>query len=178
MIVRTNTAAELPAVLELVGAAFAEEPAVVDLVRELAADASFVPGLSLVAEDAGALVGYVLLTRAEVGESATGVLPVLILAPLGVSPSHQRQGIGSRLVEEALDRARDRGESAVLVLGDPAYYGRFGFRPAQPFGIDPPHLVEYAEAWMVLELAQGSLAGHTGVVRLGAPLEDPKYWQP
>lgn len=176
MIVRPHSPAELPEVLGLVGAAFVEEPAVVELVRDLASDTCFLPALSLVAEDAGELVGYVLLTRAEIGEEPTPGLPLLILAPLAVLPDRQRQGVGTRLVDEALSRARRLGEAAVLVLGDPAYYGRFGFKPASPLGIEPPHSVEYADAWMVLELAPGVLAGHTGVAKLGAPLDDPKYW--
>ena len=51
----------------------------------------------------------------------------LALAPVGVRPEHQGRGIGSALIREGLDRARDEGWTAVFVLGDPTYYQRFGF---------------------------------------------------
>jgi putative acetyltransferase len=176
MSVRPHTPEEWSQVLKVLADAFVEEPAVVDLVRDLAGDVGFVPELSLVAEDAEGVVGYVLLTRAEVARGSDGALEALVLAPLGVAPGRQRQGIGTRLVEEALIRARDRGESAVFVLGDPAFYARFGFEPASPRGLEPPHPVEYADAWMALELRPGALEGRHGVVAMARPLEDPKYW--
>lgn len=77
--------------------------------------------LSLVAEAAGTLLGHVALSPLR------GDLPgAVALAPLAVAPRAQRRGIGSALVRAALDRA---GEATVVVLGDPGYYGRFGFRP-------------------------------------------------
>lgn len=173
--IRTSRRDEFDAVLALVGEAFTEEPAVVDLVRELAADASFLPQLSLVAEDAGELVGYVLFTRAHVG-GPLDAPAIACLAPLAVRPSRQGAGVGSALVREGLERARAAGERAVVVLGDPDYYGRFGFGPAFAHGLTPPHPVEMPEAWMVLELQGDALAGAGGAVHFGDPLMDAKYW--
>jgi len=176
MKVRPHRPEEFADVLALIGEAFADELVVVDLVRDLVSDATFLPEFSLVADDDGELVGYVLLSRASVVAGRQAPTPVLALAPLGVRPARQRQGVGSALVAEALRRARERGERAVLVLGDPAYYGRFGFAPASPLGILPPHPIEYADAWMLTELIPGALESVSGTVRFDTPLGDPVYW--
>src|SRR4029453_13095308 len=90
---------------------------------------------ALVAEDEGEIVGYVMFSYAELAEGGR----VLMLSPLGVRPDRRRQGLGSRLVEEGLRRARERGEPVVIVEGDPRYYSRFGFRRASELGLDDPH---------------------------------------
>lgn len=99
--------------------------------------------LSLVADLGGAIVGHVLLSRLDSPEGA------LSLAPLAVLPSHQHLGIGSTLVESAIDLARKRGATAIFVLGDPAYYGRFGFsvESARPF--PSPYAGEHFMALML-----------------------------
>jgi putative acetyltransferase len=86
------------------------------------------------------------------------------LAPVAVLPSRQGQGIGTMLVEAGLERLRAAGAPAVVVVGDPHYYPRFGFVPASGFGLrweeDAPD-----EAVMALELSPGALAGVHGVLR-------------
>lgn len=90
------------------------------LVEGLRADGDVV--VALVAEDPlGAVIGHIVLSRLKSPPHA------LALAPLAVDPQHQRRGIGAALVREALRRAGAVGEAIVFVLGDPAYYGRFGF---------------------------------------------------
>jgi putative acetyltransferase len=173
--VRTAGPADLDAALDVVAAAFVEEPDVVDLVRDLAGAGAFDDGVALLAEDDGRPVGFVLITPAAVEGSA---VPLGCLAPLGVVPAYQKTGVGSALVREALASARERGTAAVLVLGHPAYYPRFGFVPAFARGMEPPVPVpdEHRDAWMVAELVDGALGGERGAVRLSAPLEDPQYW--
>ncbi len=89
---------------------------------------------ALVATVERSVVGHIAMSPLRIvapdGESAA-----LALAPLAVDPPHQRRGIGAALVRATLDRARTLGESLVFVLGDPAYYGRFGFtaKLARPF---------------------------------------------
>jgi predicted N-acetyltransferase YhbS len=78
-------------------------------------------------------VGHAQFSRAWVGES-----PVALLGPIGVHPESQRRGIGSALVRAGLGEAGRRGEPAVILLGDPAYYGRFGFVAASTFGLRNP----------------------------------------
>jgi putative acetyltransferase len=72
------------------------------------------------------------------------------LSPLSVAPSHQGRGIGSALTREALRLADEAGEPLVLILGNPAYYGRFGFEPAAPLGLEAP--ATYGNDWMAAKL--------------------------
>ena len=91
-------------------------------------------------------------------------MPAVGLAPLAVLPEHQRQGVGSQLVKAGLDACRSQGLFAVLVLGHPEYYTRFGFVPASTKGLQYEHAVP-PEAFMVLALQSGALAHERGVVR-------------
>jgi putative acetyltransferase len=106
------------------------EPRLVDALRS---DRGWIPALSLVAEVDRAVVGHVACTRATVSGR-----PVLGLGPLSVDPSWQRRGVGSALVHAVLGAADALGEPVVVLLGDPAYYHRFGFKLASEYGIDPP----------------------------------------
>jgi putative acetyltransferase len=100
------------------------------LVERLRADGDFV--LSLVAENEEGVAGYVGFPRLVLRLDQRNV-PVVGLAPIGVSPSLQRNGIGSALIRNGFARLRDRAERLVFVLGDPAYYGRFGFAVMEGF---------------------------------------------
>ena len=103
-----------------------------DLVKALKED--FHSEISLVAKDEGQIVGHVLLSRMKV-EGGGREFRALGLAPVAVLPDRQGKGVGSQLIEEALRRAEAQGEEMVFVLGEPDYYGRFGFEPsaAAPF---------------------------------------------
>lgn len=81
--------------------------------------------ISLVAEADGAVIGHVAISPVSVSDGASGWFG---LGPISVLPEHQRRGIGSRLMREALRLLRERGASGCVVLGEPEYYGRFGFR--------------------------------------------------
>lgn len=104
-----------------------------DLVVMLRKSDAFIPELSLVAEDEGNIIGYILFTKAKV-ESDT----VLVLAPLAVLPECQRQGVGSALIEQGHRIAKELGYQYSLVLGSEFYYPRFGYLPACQFGIEVP----------------------------------------
>lgn len=101
-----------------------------NVVGRLRADGDFV--LSLVAENGEDIAGYAGFPRLELRLNERNV-PVVGLAPVGVSPALQRQGIGGALIRDGLARLRDRAERLVFVLGDPAYYGRFGFTVMEGF---------------------------------------------
>ena len=118
------------------------------------------PYLSLVAELEGELIGHIVFTPVTL----EGVAGVMGLAPMAVRPDRQRSGIGSALVRAGLEHCNTQGASAVVVLGHPEYYPRFGFAPAARFGL----VSEYdapPEAFMALELEPGALAGARGTVR-------------
>lgn len=110
----------------------APDPAEAGLVGALRGGDAWIPTLSLVAEEHGAVVGHVCLTRAAVGP-----FPVLALGPLGVLRERQRDGIGGALVHAALGAADALDESLVGLLGSLDYYPRFGFAPAARYGIAP-----------------------------------------
>ncbi len=119
--------------------------------------------ISLVAAIGDRIVGHILFTPVEIGQPADSIVAAG-LAPMAVLPEHQRQGIGSQLVRAGLDACRRRGYRAVVVLGHPQYYPRFGFAPAGTRGLTcewsaPP------DAFMALELDAGALSGARGVVK-------------
>ena len=130
MRIRQELAADRDGSLEVEREAFGEpeEAAIVEVVRDL--EGSF----ALVAHDDDAIVGHVQMSRAWIGET-----PVLSLGPVGVLPARQGRGIGSALVQAALDASRERGETAVILLGSQAFYPRFGFRPGSTLGLRNPY---------------------------------------
>jgi putative acetyltransferase len=80
--------------------------------------------VSLVAECAGQVIGHVAVSPVDVGDGADGWFG---MGPVSVTPGHQGRGVGSRLVREALQQLRVLGASGCVLVGEPAYYGRFGF---------------------------------------------------
>lgn len=102
------------------------------LVVALRADSGWLPALSLVAVDAGAVVGHVVCTRGHVAGA-----PALGLAPIGVLPHRQRGGVGAALMHAVLGAADALDEQVVVLLGHLEYYPRFGFGPAAELGITP-----------------------------------------
>ena len=113
-----------------------------------------------VALDADELVGHILFSRLEVEIEGRAVRSAA-LAPMAVRLNRQRQGIGSRLVQDGLAELRRIGCEAVIVLGHPGYYPRFGFSAALAEKLDAPFR---GEAFMVLELTPGALRGYAGSV--------------
>jgi putative acetyltransferase len=134
-----------------------EEADLVDALRDQAA-----PVVSLVAEDAATIVGHILFTPVTLVDGPN--VPLLGLAPMAVSPGRQRQGIGSRLVLDGLERCRRAGAAAVVVVGHATYYPRFGFVPASRFGIGCEYDVP-DDVFLVRELHEGALRGISGTVR-------------
>ena len=113
--------------------------------------------VSLAALNDGHLVGHVLLSAMTLERADPEAGPRgLGLGPLAVLPERQRAGIGSRLVRAGLDAARRAGYDYVVLLGDPAYYSRFGFRPARAFGLSGDY--GDGEEFQALELTPGALA--------------------
>jgi putative acetyltransferase len=122
--VRPETAADAPTVRAVLQAAFAGD-AEADLVDQLRNERRLL--FALVAGNSGTeIVGYIGFVRLslEIGPASK---PAVGLAPLGVGPEAQRRGIGSALVRQGLKQAESRDEQIVFVLGDPAFYARFGF---------------------------------------------------
>ena len=131
-----------------------------DLVQTLHAAGAII--CSLVADEAGDVVGHILFSPATL-DSHSDSFPVAALGPMAVLPQRQNGGVGSALVRAGLEVARGAGYSLTIVLGHPGFYPRFGFRPSAPLGIrwdrDVPE-----EVFMVAELTPGALTGAQGVV--------------
>jgi putative acetyltransferase len=131
-----------------------------DLVDALRRDAG--PIISLVAEEDTNIVGHILFSPATlVGQPK---LTLMGLAPMAVVPARQRQGIGSRLVVEGLERCRRAKVAAVVVLGHAEYYPRFGFIPASRLSLRCEYDVP-ENVFMVRELHDGALTGLWGTIR-------------
>lgn len=122
-------------------------PAEADLVEAIRASPGYRPGLSLVAVDEATdeVVGHVMISEASLRILPEGDRRIVMLAPLAVAPSCQRQGIGGSLVRAVCAQAAHAGEPFVVLEGDPAYYSRFGFEPAARFAITMP-LPDWAPA--------------------------------
>lgn len=101
--------------------------------------------LELVAERAGKIRGHILFSRLRViRDDRTS--NAVALAPIAVDPEHQREGIGGRLIEEAHLRLRTAGERLSVVLGEPSYYGRFGYTHGRAAGFDSDYQSEALQA--------------------------------
>ncbi len=119
--------------------------------------------LSLVADIDGSVVGHILFSPVTI-ESEPSSFAALALGPMSVLPKFQRKGIGSRLVHSGLEECRTLGHEIIVLLGHANYYPRFGFVPARARGIECEFEVP-DEAWMVLELREGTLGGRKSVVK-------------
>ena len=133
-----------------------------DLVVRLRGSDAFVPELSLVADVEGVLVGHVLFTRGFIRDRASDH-ETLILAPLAVAPALQRRGIGGQLIEAGHRVARELGFASVVLVGHPAYYPRFGYRPAESYGI-VTHLDLPPGVFMACELRPAGFRGVRGML--------------
>jgi putative acetyltransferase len=132
--IRAETGADHEDIRRINDEAFGE-PVESGLVEAIRASDRFVPELSLVAVSEGQSLGHVISSYVDV---VPGRRRVLQVGPLAVLPSHQRRGIGSALMRETIRLADERDEPLLLLEGNPAFYGRFGFRRADEAGIEPP----------------------------------------
>jgi putative acetyltransferase len=125
--IRKETAADVAAIEAVTVAAFLHAPHtshteqfIVEALREAGQLT-----VSLVADAEGVVVGHVAISPISISDGAIGWYGV---GPISVAPEYQRRGIGSRLMREGLRVLRDHGAAGRVVLGEPRYYGRFGFR--------------------------------------------------
>ena len=121
------------------------------------------PYLSLVAETDNEVVGHILFTPVELSGNKNK-LKIMGLAPMAVLSKYQNKGIGSRLVRSGLEHCKSLGFDAVVVLGHPDYYPKFGFVPTVKYGIGSEYEVP-DEVFMILELIPGSLKNHEGIIK-------------
>lgn len=132
------------------------------LVERLRKSVAFIPELALVAEVENEIVGHILLTKITIvdGDKSS---ESLALAPVSVLPRFQGRGIGGKLIKEAHKRAEDLNFSSVILVGNPHYYQRFGYKPAADYKISLPFegVEEYS---MAIELTENALQNAGGKV--------------
>lgn len=132
-------------------------------------------GLALVARDQdGHVIATVRLWNIEAGIDPSGnTVPALLLGPLAVDPNEEGKGIGAALMRAAIAEAKKRGHGAVLLVGDAAYYERFGFFADKVQHLVMPGPFERAR-FLGLELKPGWLSGAAGlIVASGRKLSQP-----
>lgn len=162
---RPESPADFRAVEELTRNAFwnhhapgCDEHYLAHILRE---SSDFVPELDYVAVHDGKVVGNIMYTRAKIVLDRGGEREVLCFGPLAVDPAFQGQGVGGALIERTKTLAQELGYKAILIFGDPEYYSRFGFIPAERYGVGTSWGV-YIISLQALELQPGALEDCAG----------------
>ena len=169
--IRASVNGDLPAIEMLYPGAFPNE----DLLPLVIALLQNVPEtLSLVGTIGKTIVGHVIFTTCGIAETS---YKVALLGPLAVASDRQREGIGSAMVRKGLQRLENVGVTHVYVLGDPAYYGRFGFMPET--NVTPPYPLptEWRGAWQSIGLGRAEALRH-GELFVPQPWLQPALWAP
>lgn len=161
--IRTMTASAFAAV-------FGSGEDEVALLEALRAAPDHDPELALVAVQGEVVLGHILMSPVSIEGDEQEQWPALCLAPLCVRIDHQRQGIGNALIRAALEQAREKGHTRVVLSGSDAYYPRFGFQDANFLGIKD-EMGTPSPHFMVLPLIKGALTGVSGVVRYPAAFD-------
>ncbi|GAB4406614.1 MAG: N-acetyltransferase [Microscillaceae bacterium] len=134
-----------------------DEANLIDRIRD---EKEYLPALSFVAVFETKIIGHIMLSKITIGVHSEGLVA---LAPMAVLPDFQNQNIGSQLVVHAIAEAKKAGLSAIVVLGHPNYYPKFGFVRASLKGITCPYEGVPDESFLVNELYDNSLEGISGM---------------
>jgi len=177
MHIRETTDVDLDDILFVEREAFSSNKET-ELTRNMLADASAKPLVSLLAFVENQPAGYILFTRGHLA-NVKDKISISFLAPSAVVPWFQRQGIGGSLIKKGLELLSQSGVDLVFTVGHPEYYLRYGFQPAAKLGFKPTYPIpeEVADAWMVKALNPDIIGLVSGKVICCDTLNEPKYWR-
>lgn len=178
IIIRETAAGDLENVLNVLKRSFGYDKEA-KLVKELWNDPTAEPVVSLIALHRNEPAGYILFTRACFEEANEQPL-MHILAPMGVIPELQQNGIGGMLIEAGIEKLKELGSRIVYVLGHKEYYPKYGFRPhAAKWGYEAPYPVPeaYSDYWMIQYITPDQALVPKGKIRCADTLNRPEHWR-
>lgn len=159
--VRGEKQADYADIFEINRLAFGREDEGI-LINDIRKTRSYEFGFSLVAVKEDKILGHALFSKGFITHRGRR-FKCLVLGPIAVLPEHQRRGIGKALVNEGLERAKEVGFGAVVVVGDPVYYGQFGFKPAVTMKLRTSMKIPDVN-FMAKEISRNALRGIIGTV--------------
>jgi putative acetyltransferase len=151
-----------------------ERDLISDVAVKMLSEEASPPVLSLVAEVDDTIIGHV--TFSPVTSHDTKEHLGYILAPLAVSPGHQKRGIASQLIESGVRHLSGIGPGVLLVYGDPDFYSRFGFRADRGECYTPPYQLEYAFGWQAMALGDFNFPSSAISISCVSSLRHPALW--
>ena len=176
MNIRLAQETDLVSILKVVETAFSDEEnkVIMNLVQELSREVTSPSIKSLVAEVDNQVIGYVSFSPIflKTDSSIVGY----ILAPLAVSPEHQKQGVGSNLINAGIEMLTKDGVGVLMVYGDPAYYGRFGFKDEIGHSFVPPYTLQYPFGWTGMMLNETPILNTSIKFECVTALSKPELW--
>ena len=176
MNIRLALETDLDSILRIIETAFSDEEnkVIMNLVQELHQETISPSIKSLVAEVDNQLIGYV--SYSPIFLKSVSSIAGYILAPLAVSPEHQKQGVGSNLINAGIDMLTKDGVGVLLVYGDPAYYGRFGFKEEIGHSFLPQYTLQYPFGWTGMMLNDTPVPEQPIQFECVAALSKPDLW--
>jgi len=176
MNIRFAQETDLESILKVIETAFSDEEnkVIMNLVQGLHQETTSPSIKSLVVEDENQILGYV--SYSPIFLKSDSSISGYILAPLAVSPEHQKQGIGSNLIKSGIDILTKDGAGVLLVYGDPNYYGRFGFNEEIGRMFIPPYSLDYPFGWTGMMLSGTAIPEQTIQFECVSSLSNPDLW--
>lgn len=173
---RLATTLDQDTIHSVYSSAFAEDESeiVSKLAINLLSEQTTPPTISLVAENKDVIVAHVAFSPADIDSNSKQ--QGYILAPLAVTPSFQKQHIGSKLVKDGIQRLTGMGVDMLFVYGDPSYYGRFGFSVEAAECYIPPYKLEYPFGWQGMALSECAIRKIPVKIACVTSLCDPTLW--
>ena len=176
MNIRLAQEADLDSILKVIETAFSDEEnkVIMNLVQELSRETSSPSIKSLVADLDDQVIGYV--SYIPIFLKSDSNISGYILAPLAVYPEQQKQGVGSNLIKFGIDMLTQDGIEVLLVYGDPAYYGRFGFKEEIGRWFVPPYTLQYPFGWTGMMLNDTPVPEQPIQFECVSALSKPDLW--